>query len=47
MYYRHNEENAQRLRKRFAIEETNMFYLRHSFLTDVRENFPYNFDLVF
>lgn len=34
MYYRHNEENAQRLRKRFAIEETNMFYLRHSFLTD-------------
>ncbi|XP_057367104.1 uncharacterized protein LOC130697463 [Daphnia carinata] len=37
MVYKHNEENAERLRKRFAIEEQNMFYLRHSFLTHEEE----------
>ena len=37
MVYKHNEENAARLRKRFAIEEQNMFFLRHSFLTPVRK----------
>jgi hypothetical protein len=35
MVYKHNEENGERLRKRFAIEEQTMFYLRHSFLTQV------------
>lgn len=35
MVYKHNEENAARLQKRLAIEEQNMFYLRHSFLTPV------------
>ncbi len=36
MVYKHNEDNAERLRKGFAIEEQNMFYLRHSFLSPVR-----------
>ena len=38
MVYKHNEENAERLIKRFAIEEQNMFYLRHSYLTVVSIN---------
>jgi hypothetical protein len=35
MVYKHNEENGERLRKRFAIEEQTMLFLRHSFLTQV------------
>lgn len=39
MVYKHNEDNAARLRKKFEIEEQNMFYLRHSFLTPVSSLF--------
>ncbi|EFX84804.1 hypothetical protein DAPPUDRAFT_92293 [Daphnia pulex] len=38
MVYKHNEENGDRLRKRFAIEEQTMFFLRHSFLTQEEES---------